>query len=271
MVDGYSTDATLDIVSRYPARVVCEDKRARFPSAARDLGWRQATGDLIVYLDSDGSLEPGFFPKVYDFFREPRVGLLGCEDRTAVTNAVTRANAQERAFLYRVQSSTSSFFRLYRWLAGVPRGLRYGGACHVVRRSCLEDIGGFPLCDCGEDLALAQRVVAFGWRNEWWSPAPVVHRLPSTVRGLCRQFFRHGRQRAVWEWDSSLGILRWQNLASLGARLASPGFGAMLAANTRNPVLLVTYPVCRYAWLAGYVKGARVARRRERMSLVREQ
>lgn len=260
VVDGYSTDGTLDVVARYPVRLLFEDKKHPFPAAAREMGWRNARGELVMYLDSDGYIGEGFFPRAYEFFEESDVGLVGCEEHTVVTNALTRANAEERAFAYRVhRPSPSPFFRVYRWLQGIPRGIFVGGACHIVRRSCLEAVGGFPLSDCGEDIPLAEKIVAAGWRNLWWLGAPVYHRLPSTFKGLLKQHYRHGRQQAVWEMtmkqESRAKLLAdWHHVLLIASRLASPLIGVALAVYFRNLRHLLIYPLCRYAGLAGYFR-----------------
>jgi glycosyltransferase involved in cell wall biosynthesis len=259
-VDGYSTDDTADIVRQYPVKILLEDKQRPFPAAARDIGWRASKGDLVIYLDSDGYLGKGFFPHIYTFFMDDRVGIVGCEDHTVITNGLSKAHAQQREFLYHLNMPNPPIFaKIYRWLQRMPKEIYIGGACHVIRRSCLEDIGGFPLHDCGEDVSLAQKIVAAGWKNLWWSQSPIHHNLPFTYKGLLRQYFRHGRQGAIWEIEvrqkSRIAlILDFHHVVSIGVRLASPVFGIVLAVLYMNPRHLIVYPFCRYAWLAGYLK-----------------
>lgn len=260
IVDGNSTDGTLDLARQYPIRLFFEDKDKPFPAAAREIGWRNASGELILFLDSDGSLSEGFFPRVHEFFSDSKVGLLGCEDKTVVDNSISKTNAQEREFLYRSNRFYPSLLiSSYRWFQGIPKKIAIGGACHVVRRSCLESIGGFPLQDCGEDISLAEKIVEAGWKNLWWTNAPIYHRLPNTLRGLLKQYYRHGRQWATWQRKVK-GLPRLnllldpQHIVSILLRLTSPYFAAILAIYFHNPRHLITYPLCRYAWLTGYTK-----------------
>ncbi|MBV9828393.1 MAG: glycosyltransferase family 2 protein [Alphaproteobacteria bacterium] len=58
IVDGRSTDRTIDVALRlYPtARIVLEKQRGK--GAALQAGFRAATGDIIIMLDADGSMAP---------------------------------------------------------------------------------------------------------------------------------------------------------------------------------------------------------------------
>lgn len=54
IVDGQSTDRTLEIAREYPVRIFNNPKKLAEP--AKTLGFKHATGDLFFYLDSDAEL-----------------------------------------------------------------------------------------------------------------------------------------------------------------------------------------------------------------------
>ena len=56
VIDGHSTDDTVDIARAAGARVLVDDGRGK-GSAVR-LGLREARGDLILFIDADGSHDP---------------------------------------------------------------------------------------------------------------------------------------------------------------------------------------------------------------------
>jgi glycosyltransferase involved in cell wall biosynthesis len=58
IVDGRSTDGTVEVAKRLrpDARIVMERRRGK--GAALHAGFSQATGDVIVILDADGSMNP---------------------------------------------------------------------------------------------------------------------------------------------------------------------------------------------------------------------
>jgi len=53
VVDSGSQDATLDIVSRFPCRLLRIEAKAYFPGAVLNRAIREATGDVIVFQNSD--------------------------------------------------------------------------------------------------------------------------------------------------------------------------------------------------------------------------
>lgn len=53
VVDSGSTDATLDIVSRYPCRLVKIEAKEYFPGLVLNMAIREAKGSLIVFQNSD--------------------------------------------------------------------------------------------------------------------------------------------------------------------------------------------------------------------------
>ena len=56
VVDNGSTDGSLDWLRREPHLILIENSRNRGASAARNQGTRAATGDYILYMDSDAEL-----------------------------------------------------------------------------------------------------------------------------------------------------------------------------------------------------------------------
>ena len=65
IVDGLSTDSTLDIVNRYRDRIdVVISERDKGISDAFNKGIRRATGDVIVLINSDDIMLPGALSKV---------------------------------------------------------------------------------------------------------------------------------------------------------------------------------------------------------------
>ena len=54
IVDGESTDRTLEIARKYPVRIFNNPQKLAEP--AKTLGFKHATGDLFFYLDSDAEL-----------------------------------------------------------------------------------------------------------------------------------------------------------------------------------------------------------------------
>lgn len=68
VVDGGSTDGTLDILKRYNGRIQWFSERDRGQSHAINKGFAASTGQIVAYLNSDDIYEPGALLKVGRFF-----------------------------------------------------------------------------------------------------------------------------------------------------------------------------------------------------------
>jgi glycosyltransferase involved in cell wall biosynthesis len=77
VVDDGSTDETREVVAAYGSRARFIYQENRGPSAARNLGARQARGDWISFQDSDDLCLPNHLEKLSDHVRNhPEVGMV---------------------------------------------------------------------------------------------------------------------------------------------------------------------------------------------------
>jgi glycosyltransferase involved in cell wall biosynthesis len=134
--------SSVDLHDWLDASVVVLRSRGRGPAAARNLGWRRSTGEIIAFTDDDVQLDPGWLAAIR---RElaANAALVGIEGRT-----VTRPF--DRVYEYSVQSDYA----------------RNGLTCNVAyRRATLERLGGFdenfPFAHC-EDVDLFTRAKRLG-------------------------------------------------------------------------------------------------------------
>jgi glycosyltransferase involved in cell wall biosynthesis len=68
VIDGGSTDGTLDILGKYESKIILRSERDRGEADAINKGLKLATGDIVAYIDADDVYEEGAFLKVASFF-----------------------------------------------------------------------------------------------------------------------------------------------------------------------------------------------------------
>jgi glycosyltransferase involved in cell wall biosynthesis len=269
LVDGNSTDGTLDVAKNYPVKVLFEEIKGSI-GRAYDEGWRNAQGEIVIFFDSDIYLGDGFFPKVNELISDDKTGWVSCQPKAVVTNMLTKAQAEDWLMgTYLLKPSTSWFQHLFsRFASGGKQEPLCGGPCMIVRRTCLEEVNGFrglspgTLKCCG-DISVSQRIAGKGWKTIWWHDAPVYHHPRSTFKALIKQSYGYGKSMACMHMENEFrqGYPWYNKIISILARLASPVIGIHLAIRFHNPLHLIAYPLPRYAWVAGYIAGWAGAKR----------
>ena len=72
VMDGGSTDNTLEILRRYGGRLKFTSSKDKGQSDAINKGLKKSSGDILCYLNSDDVLAPGALFKVGEYFNENR-------------------------------------------------------------------------------------------------------------------------------------------------------------------------------------------------------
>lgn len=75
VADGCSGDGTAEIARSLGARVISNEKIIQ--SAARNIGAKNAKGELVAFLDADNVLEKDWLRKAVDHFQDPKVAAVG--------------------------------------------------------------------------------------------------------------------------------------------------------------------------------------------------
>jgi len=145
-VDSASTDGSADLASRYGALSITVDSERPTAARGRNVGWRLAACDLILFLDGDTVLDPRFPQVACD-------ALLADESIAAVWGH-RREMHPERSFFNRVLDLD--------WV--YPPGLtEFCGGDVLVRRAALVETRGFDeALIAGEEPELCRRIRALG-------------------------------------------------------------------------------------------------------------
>ena len=74
VVDGHSTDGTAEAAAAAGARVIADDGKGK--GAGIRAGMAEATGEILVFMDADGSHEPSDIPKLVAPIREGKADMV---------------------------------------------------------------------------------------------------------------------------------------------------------------------------------------------------
>jgi ceramide glucosyltransferase len=118
---------------------------------------KAARHDILVVSDSDVGVEPTYLREVVELFADNSVGAVTCLYRGVAAEGGLWSRLEAAAMS--IEMSTGVL--VAEWLEGMKFAL---GPTMAVRRSCLDEIGGFPPMGqyCADDFLLGNWVAARG-------------------------------------------------------------------------------------------------------------
>lgn len=167
VVDSSPDEENRDLISGLaagatsPLRVY--RKAPEGPGPSRNLGAREARGEILAFMDSDCQAAPGWVRALAAAFADPRVGLV--QGRTLPE-----------------EGKPTGIFTWY--VRVVEEGFIYEAANVAYRREAFDAAGGFPGGEMtptsdspigGEDVELAWTVKRSGWESRFAGDAVVHH------------------------------------------------------------------------------------------------
>jgi 1,2-diacylglycerol 3-beta-glucosyltransferase len=189
IVDDRSSDRTAEILR---ALKEANEVNFEFYSRAKDSKPGKAAvlnealpklrGEVILFFDADGRVEPDFLRKTVPYLADPKVGAVQTRKvpNNADYNFLTRCQGYEFALDGYMQTKRDT-------LVGAVE-LRGNGM--LVRKKTLEELGGFAEYNLTEDLDLCTRMHLAGWDLRYASDVKIMEEAMPSVRLLYKQRLR---------------------------------------------------------------------------------
>ncbi len=209
VVDDGSVDGTNEIVREEAARdprVVLITQPNRGKPAALNHGLAAATGDIVVTIDADTSVNDDAVTKMIRHFADPKVAAVAGNVKVMNRNKwLTRWQALE---YITSQNLEKRAFDLLNCIPVVP------GAVGAWRTDLLRSHGGFSRDTVAEDTDLTLTLRRHGWKILYDEDAIGYTEVPETVEALIKQRFRwtFGTIQAVWKHRDTLGRKKYGSL-----------------------------------------------------------
>ena len=195
VVDDGSTDATPAIIKGYPTvKYIYQANQG--PASARNCGAAAASGDILIFTDSDCRPEAGWLVKMIEGFSDPSIG--------AVAGSYSIANPEKR--LARIIHAEIRFRHLH-LMPDFPKA--FGSYNVAILTRVFRQTSGFNAVyrrASGEDNDLSYRILTAGFRIRFCKDACVAHYHQNKLDRYLREQFWHGfwRVRLYFEHSSMI-------------------------------------------------------------------
>jgi cellulose synthase/poly-beta-1,6-N-acetylglucosamine synthase-like glycosyltransferase len=178
VVDGGSTDATVDVASNSKAKVITDPGSSR--GGACNTGARHAVGTILAFTDADATVPPAWIGSIVrEMTTEPVLDAIGGPDLGLKTGTIVGETVAEFDLFRRMKTT-------YAWKAV----FKIKGVNSAYKTRFFLDLGGFDQSLMyGEESELHARMLSAGGRIKYNPEIVVFHeRQQQSIRTLARSF-----------------------------------------------------------------------------------
>lgn len=190
VVDNNSSDNSYSIVEAFiekhkDNKIILLKEVVPGPSAARNKGITQATGDIIAFTDSDCIADRNWIKEIVEAYDESIGGVAG-----NIKGYMPKNLVEKFLSIFTLRGlKTSQIFKQYTLLEG-----GFPSANLSFRREVLEQLNGFEVTiRYGEDHDICARAYKLGYKIKYITKGLIYHCHRSSLVGLIKQSFGFGQ------------------------------------------------------------------------------
>jgi hyaluronan synthase len=195
VINDGSTDGTIHVLRRlereFPRLTVIDWEVNRGKRHGMAEGFRRATGEIIIQLDSDSYIEPSTVREVIDPFRNKKIGAVcaHADPENADENFLTRMQAAYYFLSFRILKAAESTFCVVFCCSGCSSAYRRSIVMPILDTWLEEKFLGLPVT-WGDDRALTNQVIKLGYKTIYTDRARAYTICPNNFRQLLKQQVR---------------------------------------------------------------------------------
>ena len=194
VVDGHSTDNTVENASKFPVKIFYEDYHTR--AGACQIGVEGAEGDFVAFTDADCVPEKNWLEDVVKEFDEGIVGV-GCGIKNIGEGLWEKSiNLISGTFLGSANSVQGRFFKNKRYVNSIS------GCNSMYHKEDILKVGGFDVrLSTAEDTELNRKMLRIG-KLLYTPDAVILHNHKRGLKDFANRMYQYGYGRAKGRlWD----------------------------------------------------------------------
>lgn len=209
VVDDGSQDQTLEAIKRtredYPETIAIHLSEAQGKRHALATGVEVATGEILVFTDSDSFVKPEALKQLVQRFTDPRVAAVTghCEVENIWTNMLTKMQAVRYYVAFRIMKAAESVFGCVTCLSGPLSAYRREPLMEIMEDWLHQTFLG-RMTTFGDDRSLTNNLLKRGYRVHYESSALLSTMVPEDFGVFMKQQMRWKRS---WFRESLLASL----------------------------------------------------------------
>jgi cellulose synthase/poly-beta-1,6-N-acetylglucosamine synthase-like glycosyltransferase len=202
VADGCSQDATVEIATRYPVKIVSTPLNA---PATYNYVMKTVSSEVLGFIDSDAKVEQEWLNKLITYLADPQVAGVSGSIETWNTE-----NPWARSIGYDLKNR---YARLKKYV------VRVATMNLLLKKNIIEAVGGFDEnLPSQYDTDLGFRITSRGYKVVYEPSAKCYHFHRSTVKGYFQQQLQYGKNTTKLYFKHS-NLIRGDEITNLGMNI----------------------------------------------------